>query len=130
MTLVLQTFEAKSGRPLNHDFLLYRILYQLRKYDVAIAMFGEAGPDGTLRQPDNLHPAFAMYVTMLLRLGKLPEAKEAADAMIRLLDTEPAVPGTSLEKHGMRAFLTDILRRLRSVRHTDWSSYDPLSLDT
>ncbi len=130
VTLVLQTFEAKSGRPLNHDFLLYRILYQLRKYDVAIAMFGEAGPDGTLRQPDNLHPAFAMYVTMLLRLGKLPEAKEAADAMIRLLDTEPAVPGTSLEKHGMRAFLTDILRRLRSVRHTDWSSYDPLSLDT
>lgn len=129
VTLVLQIFESKSGHSLNHDFLLYRILYQLGKYDVAIAMFADAGPDGTLRQASSLHPAFAMYVTMLLRLGKVPEAREAANAMLRLLDTEPAVPGTSLEKFGMHAFLDDILRRLRSVRPTDWSSYDPLSLD-
>ncbi|MDE6333376.1 MAG: tetratricopeptide repeat protein, partial [Muribaculaceae bacterium] len=105
VTLVLQSYEAKSGTPLNHDFLLYRILYRLRKYDVAIAMFGEAESEGTLRRPENLHTAFAMYVTMLLRLGKTAEAREAAYARVRLIDTEPAVPGSQLEKYGMRAFL-------------------------
>lgn len=129
VTFVLQSYENKSGIPLNHDFLLYKILYRLRKYDVAIAMFGEAGPDGTLRQPDNLHAAFAMYVTMLLRLGKISDARDAADAMVRLLDTEPAVPGTQLEKYGMRAFLTEIMSLLESGDSVDWATYDPLALD-
>lgn len=129
VSLVLQTYEAQSGAALNHDFLLYKILYKLKKYDVAIAMFGDAQPDGTIRSADNIHLSFAMFVTMLLRIGKIDDARESARAMLRLIDTEPGVPGSALEKHGMHAFLSDILQRLSSPGPTDWSTYDPLSLD-
>jgi len=129
VTLVLQTYESKAGSPLNHDFLLYRILYKIGKYDVAVAMFSEATAEGTIRSSENIHRSFAMFITMLLRLGKTTEARDAAKAMLKLLDTQPSIPGSDIEKFGMHTFLSDVIRRIRSVRPTDWSTYDPLSLD-
>lgn len=126
---VLQIYNLKAGEPLNHDFLLFKLLFRMKSYDVALNMFVNAEPSGTLRMAENLNTAFAMYVTMLLRTGNLQPAADAATAMLRILDEQPEMPGSKIEQYGLKCFLTDILHRLGLKRTTDWQKYDPLKLE-
>lgn len=130
VSLVMQTYEAKSGSPLNHDYLLYCILYDMKSYETAISMFVNAEPGGTLRLPENLYRCYAMYITMLLRTRRMKMAADAASTMLDMLDTESRLPGSVVERHGMRMFLKDVAALIQSASPSvDWDRYDPLGLD-
>ncbi len=126
---VLRIYQAKAGQPLNHDFLMSRMLFATKQYELAVNIFANADESGTLRRPENLYVAYSQYLLILLRLGRYAEAREAVMAMKNMLDTEPGMPGNKMERYGASVFMNDILSRLDNPAATDWDSYDPLGLD-
>ena len=126
---VLRIYQAKAGQPLNHDFLMSRMLFATKQYELAVNIFANADESGTLRRPENHDVAYSQYLLILLRLGRYAEAREAVMAMKNMLDTEPGMPGNKMERYGASVFMNDILSRLDNPAATDWDSYDPLGLD-
>lgn len=126
---VLEEYESLSGTRLDRSYIDYRILYSLGNYEEAVSLFVNAGAGSELRQPSRMMDCYTRYVLMLLRLGRLEEAKGALDAMEHLIDTEPALPASQVEKYGMRMFSADVKKRLGYLRRTDWRKYDPLGFD-
>ena len=129
LTALLKVYERKTGKQLDHSFIDFRMLYQMGKYDVALALFTDNEAGGSIRNPDNLMVCYSMYVMCLLRTGHGKEAENACDTMLSMIDNEPMLPGTRLEKFGMKTFLEDVKKKLKSVRKTSWDKYDPLGLD-
>ena len=126
---VMRVYQHKAGRSLNHDYLLFRILFMIGSYDLAVNMFVNAEPGGSLRRPENLYKCYGMYITMLLRSGHNDIAMQAAATMLQMLDTEGQLPGSSVERYGMRRFLEDVIKKLNHTRPVRWEKYDPLGLD-
>ena len=129
LNAVLRVYQSKSGEALNHDYLLARMLFVTRQYELAVNMFINADESGTLRRPEHLYVAYSQYLLILLRLGRFDEAREGAQAMKKMLDTEPSMPGTAVERYGASMLINDIIARLDASVPTDWSTYDPLGLD-
>ncbi len=129
LNTVLGVYQSKSGRPLNHDYLLSRMMFINKQYELAVNMFVNADDSGTLRRPENLYVAYSQYVLILLRLGHLDDARDAASAMHNMLQTESAMPGTAVERYGISAFLSDVVNRIENGISTDWETFDPLGLD-
>ena len=129
LTDILRVYERKSGgQSLDHAYIDYRMLFRLGKYELAMAIFTNSEVGGAIRTPDNFMTAYAMYVMMLLREGHTDEAAEAAKTIVNVIDSEPMMPGNQVEKYGVKMFMNDILKRLKSVRKTDWQRYNPLNL--
>lgn len=127
LTDILRVYERKSGgQNLDHAYIDFRMLFRMGKYDLAMAIFTNSEVGGAIRTPDNFMTAYAMYVVMLLRTGHEDDAAEAAKTMINVIESEPMMPGNKVEKYGMRMFMADILKRLKSVRKTDWEKFNPL----
>lgn len=129
LNAVLRVYQSKSGEALNHDYLLARMLFVTRQYELAVNMFINADESGTLRRPEHLYVAYSQYLLILLRLGRFDEAREGAQAMKKMLDTEPSMPGTAVERYGASMLINDIIARLDASVPTDWTTYDPLGLD-
>jgi tetratricopeptide (TPR) repeat protein len=126
---IFQVYQQKAGHPLGHDFLLMRVLYDMKHYDVAVNMFMNADETGTMRRIENLYKCFALFIMSLLRMGNIDDAVEAGKNMIDLLSSNDMIPGSAIEKYGMVSFLNDVLKRARSKKPTDWATYDPLGFD-
>lgn len=128
LTALLKVYEKKSGKALDHSFIDFRMLYRMGKYDVALALFTDNEASGSIRNPENLMLCYSMYVMALLRTGHEAEARSACETMISMIEKEPMLPGSALEKYGMNAFLADVLKRIDRSSKTDWNKYDPLGL--
>ncbi len=127
---ILKVYESKTGGTLDHDMLMYKILYRVKNYDVVVNMFLNVNLSGSLREADNMYDAFSRFIMSLLRLGRFDDAHSAADNMVTLLDNEPALPGDVYRKYALRSFLADVVSRISSEKDTtDWNNYDPLNLD-
>lgn len=129
LTTLIQVYEKKSGHSLDHSYIDLRMLYEMGKYDMALTLFTDENASGALRNPDNFMHCYTIYVMSLLRTGYIPEAADACDTMLKLIEDEPMLPGSKLEKFGMKSFLNDVKKRIKSVRKTNWSKYDPLAID-
>lgn len=129
LTWAIRIYHDKSGQTLSHDLLDFRMLFELKKYDLAINVFTSEEASGAIRSPENLFICYAMYVMCLLRTGHTPEADDACTTMLKLIETEPGMPGNSVEKFGMKNFLSDVHKRINALRKTNWQTYDPLGLD-
>lgn len=126
---VLRVYQSKSGQALNHDFLMSRMLFVTKQYELAVNIFANSDENGTLRRQENLYMAYSQYLLILVRLGRFNEARDAAMAMKKMLDTEPAMPCNAVERYGASVFINDILVRLDNPESTDWEKFDPMGLD-
>ena len=124
---ILRIYEEKKGSSLNHDFLIFKILFDLGKYDLAAKIFTDAEQGGTLRRAENLYTGYSMFLIALLRMGDFVSARNAAQSLLTMLSEEPDMVGTHLEQRAMCFYLEDILHRLSLKRKTDWNSFEPLS---
>lgn len=129
LTALLKVYEKKAGKALDHSFIDFRMLYQMGKYDVALALFTDSDTGGSIRDPDNLMLCYYMYVMSLLRTEHVSEAESACDTMLSMIENEPMLPGSKMEKFGLKTFLEDVKKRLKSMRKTSWTKYDPLGID-
>lgn len=125
---IMQIYERKSEKSLNHDFLLFKILFEMKHYEVAVNMFINADEGGTLRRTEHLYECFAVFIISLLRMGQVADAVAAADNMLQMLKGGGDMPGTAVERYGMIAFLKDVKRRAHSKNPTDWEKYNPLGV--
>jgi len=129
LSALLHVYEKRTGRSLDHSFIDMRMLFRMGKYDMVLALFTDNDAGGAIRNPENLMECYSMYVLSLLRTGHLTEASSAVDAMLSMISSEPMLPGSRMEKYGMKTFLEDVRKRIKSVRKTDWSQYDPIGID-
>ena len=131
---ILRIYEARNGHALNHDFLTIKALYRHRHYELVVEVFAASDNDGTIRRPENMLAAYAMFVMALARMGSLKEALSAAKGLLGVFDERSGVV-SPIEAYGMNMFLTDISKKLeeqlgsKGARSFDWSAYDPLGLD-
>lgn len=129
LTVIRRLYAERTGESLDDGFINFRMLYRLGKYREAIEAFTADGATGALRDSNNLMMGYAIYVMCLLRVGEYEIAEGSADTMLQMFDATPLMPGSKIEKYGMRCFLEDVKKRLHSMRKTKWDKYDPLGLD-
>lgn len=126
-----RTFEAKSGKPLNHDYLALKAMFRHRQYELVVDTFAASENDGTIRRPENMLVAYAMFVMALLRTGRLAQAGAAAKGLLEIFNERNELVNP-IEAFGMNTFLADVCRRTDKTQPaagTDWDAYDPLGLD-
>lgn len=130
MAQIERIFEAKSGKPLNHDYLNIRAMYRYRQYQAVVATFADADGSGTIHRPEYMFQAYAMFVMSLLRSGMLADALAAAKGLLNIID-ERGDMLSPIETYGMRTFLNDVCTRAAAPNAPtyDWTTYDPLHLD-
>lgn len=122
---IFQVYEEMADEPLDHDFLLLKIMFVLGNYQMAINIFCNDESTGTLRNRENFFKAFSIYFVSLLRMGNFETAKNSANELIKALDNEPSLPGSELEKKAMRDYVNDIIKRIDSEQKTDWDKFNP-----
>lgn len=130
MAQIERIFEAKSGKPLNHDYLNIRAMYRYRLYQAVVTTFADADGSGTIHRPEYMFHAYAMFVMSLLRCSMFDDAIAAAKGLINILD-ERRDSLNPIETYGMRTFLADVSTRAAAPTAPtfDWTTYDPLNLD-
>lgn len=123
---ILRAYEEHTGRTLDHDFLIFRIMFDMGNYTLATKIFTEAEQGGTLRRAENLYAGYSMFLIALLRSDEVESARNAAKSLLDMLDGEPDMVGSRLEQQAMRAHLIDIIRRIESRKATDWNKFEPI----
>lgn len=126
---IMEVYEGLNGHVFDRTFIDYRILFAMHRYEEAINLFVGAEQDSELRQASRMMECYAMYVMMLLRSNRVDEAHGAAEAMVTMIETEPGLPGTPIEKYGMKKVMEEILKKLKGLRSTNWEKYDPFGFD-
>lgn len=127
MNTILDVYSERSGAPLEHEYLLFKTMFNLGNYPLAAKIFMESGEGTTLRSAANAYPAWSMFLIALLRMGDTATAENAAKSLLQAIDDEQ-FPGTPLERKAMHDHLTDILKRIHSKRNTNWNNYPPVGL--
>lgn len=125
--LIFRIYEEKSGEPLDHDFLLLKIMFDMESYPMVINMFMNESSTGTLRRQENFFEGYTIYIVSLLRTGDIANARTAVEELIHVLSTEPRLPGSELEKEAVRSWANDILKHINSKRKTNWENIHPLN---
>lgn len=124
---IFRIYEAKSGTKIPNDFLILSLAFNHENYEVAVEIFENALPDGTLRSPENLYSAFSIYLLSLLRLGRDSQAlSEALNLLNFMRDPANDPLGNRLEQKAVIDFLEDVIKRIGQKRKTNWNNIDPL----
>lgn len=127
VSVIMQVYKRLTGRALNNDFVLLKILFRLKQYLMVVNVF-QSTEEGSIMRSENLFEAYILVVISMLRMGRIEEASNCAEEAVKNL--EPPATDINLRSIGMRTIMKDILKRIRSVRRTNWESYDPLGIET
>ena len=125
LRMAMEVYHRKSGRNLNHDYLMLRIMFDSENYPVATRIFMDAEKDGTIMDQENFFSAFSIYIVSLLRLSEFDRVKKDAAEMIVALDKEIDF-GSKTEKAALKFFLNTILEKLSARKKYDWNKLQPL----
>lgn len=123
---VVDVHEKLSGTKMDISYITLRMLYDIGRYEDGINLFVNSTPGSEVRQPRRMAESYARYIMMLLRLGRTAEAENAATAVLDVIRTEGGVAPSPIENYGMKVFASDVVKRIRSIRKTNWAKYDPL----
>lgn len=127
VTMILMTYEQKSGKSLDYSLLLQLMLFRMKQYELAVNTFFSTSTEDTVRNPGHMFRGYAIMILSLLRLGRIEEALSGARTMLDSLD-EGGLQMSSFEAFGMRIFLLDIIKRIETGDETDWENYDPTAI--
>ncbi|MDE6288970.1 MAG: hypothetical protein K2M00_09325, partial [Muribaculaceae bacterium] len=127
VTMVLMTYEQKSGKALDYSLLLQLMLFRMKQYELAVNTFFSMNTEDTVQNPGRMFRGYAIMILSLLRLGRIEEALSGARTMLDSLD-EGGLQMSSFEAFGMRIFLLDIIQRIESGNENDWENYDPTAI--
>lgn len=126
---IFNAYQRNTGESLNHDFLMLKLVYETGAYDVAVQIFTNASPEGTIRDNANMFEAYGMFLMSLLRLGREAEVADGLPTLIKSIEKAHGGTQMSMAVIGLKAICEDIDRRLHSDTKTDWATYDPFKLD-
>lgn len=77
--------------------------------------------------PDNAALLFSIYAISLVKTGRYDEASQFCNMILKVVvEDGPDDISYALRRIGTGVVMTDIIARLKSKKHTDWKSYDPL----
>lgn len=127
VTMILMTYEQKTGKSLNYSLLLQLMLFRMKHYELAVNTFFSTESEDTVQNPARMFRGYAIMILSLLRLGRIEEALSGARTMLDSLD-EGGLQMSSFEAFGMRIFLLDIIKRIESGDENDWENYDPTAI--
>ncbi len=127
VTMILMTYEQKTGKSLNYSLLLQLMLFRMKHYELAVNTFFSTESEDTVQNPARMYRGYAIMILSLLRLGRVEEALSGAKTMLDSLD-EGGLQMSSFEAFGMRIFLLDIIKRIETGDETDWENYDPTAI--
>lgn len=126
---IFRVYEDKTGIPLNHDYVLMKLAFEMGHYDVVAQIYNNAEPDGTIRQRHNIISASTIFIIALLRLNDTATALEAANSMLELFENGDADSvGTPIEQEAIIEYIRDIVKRIKSKKTTDWNKIEPLGM--
>lgn len=123
---IMRIYEQKAGKPLGHDFLLMRLMFDLGNYPLVAKIYSDSEDGSTIRSTENLYVGYSIFLVALLRMGDLKTAENAASSLLEMLENDKNMVGSSLEQQAMRDYLKEILKKLNAKRPTDWSKFPPL----
>ncbi len=124
---IMQAFHRKSGTGLHHDYLLLRMLFAMEQYHQVVNMMREPAEDGTIRQPGNIMPAYAMMLISMLRLGEIDSALDMARSVISMIENAEVAAGNEMERYGMSCLAQKVID-LAADPDTDWNKFNPPGL--
>lgn len=126
---IMRLYEEMTGDAFDRTFYDFQKYLYGRNYEGVIECFEAASPESELKSGPLRLESYAIYMTMLLRTGRKEKARIVANEMLeKLRDADVGVSSVGVEEYGMLLFVKDVLRRLKSIRPTDWQRYDPMNV--
>lgn len=127
--LIKHIYSEYTGTTLEHEYLEFIRLWEKKNYEAAIELFSNANTLGTLRLAEHFFEGMILYVTMLLRTGRVSDAAQIAESLAEAIDSEAPLPGSKIERVGARSIISNIIRLgAMDVPVEFWESFDPFDI--
>lgn len=123
---IMRVYEEKSGGALQHDYLMFSIMFDLGNYPLAANIFVEGDAESTIRDTNNLLPAYSKFIIALLRMNDFETARSTAESLLEVLKNENELNNSAIEQQAMRNHLEEILKKLNGKRAVDWNKFKPI----
>lgn len=101
--------------------------FMLKDFGSVCRRFESQTVGSSTSSPDNAALLFSVYAISLVKTGRYEEAQQFCNMILKLVvEDGPDDISYALRRIGTGVVMTDIIARLKSRKHTDWQSYDPL----